>query len=96
MRRSARRQTCEWFWSVTAIVPAMPGVTNGTAATRVEAVAKFRTDGSAGEEMTNADKRRRRSTIIKHSIAINRHKTSVTLEQEFWSALREIYCRALQ
>jgi hypothetical protein len=31
-----------WFWSVTAIVPATPGVTNGTAATREEAMAKFR------------------------------------------------------
>jgi hypothetical protein len=29
-----------WFWSVTAIVPATPGLTNGTAATREEA--KFR------------------------------------------------------
>jgi hypothetical protein len=31
-----------WFWSVTSIWPATPGVTNGTAATRVEALAKFR------------------------------------------------------
>jgi hypothetical protein len=31
-----------WFWSVTAIVPATPGVTNGTAATLEEAKAKFR------------------------------------------------------
>jgi hypothetical protein len=31
-----------WFWSVTAIVPATPGRTNGTAATREEAMAKFR------------------------------------------------------
>jgi hypothetical protein len=31
-----------WVWSVTAIVPATPGVTNGTAATRVEAMARFR------------------------------------------------------
>jgi hypothetical protein len=31
-----------WFWSVTAIAPARSGVTNGTAATRVEALAKFR------------------------------------------------------
>jgi hypothetical protein len=31
-----------WVWSVTAIVPASAGVTNGTAATRVEAMAKFR------------------------------------------------------
>jgi hypothetical protein len=27
-----------WFWSVTAIVPATPGRTNGTAATREEAI----------------------------------------------------------
>jgi hypothetical protein len=31
-----------WFWSITAIVPASPGVTNDTAATREEAMAKFR------------------------------------------------------
>ena len=31
-----------WRWSVTAIVPATRGVTNGTAATREEAMAKFR------------------------------------------------------
>jgi hypothetical protein len=31
-----------WGWSITAIVPATPGVTNGTAATREEAMAKFR------------------------------------------------------
>jgi hypothetical protein len=31
-----------WGWSITAIEPATPGVTNGTAATRVEAMAKFR------------------------------------------------------
>jgi hypothetical protein len=30
-----------WFWSV-MVVPATPGVTNGTAATREEAMAKFR------------------------------------------------------
>jgi len=30
-----------WFWSV-FIVPATRGVTNGTAATREEAMAKFR------------------------------------------------------
>ena len=31
-----------WGWSITAIVPATPGVTNGTAASREEAMAKFR------------------------------------------------------
>jgi hypothetical protein len=31
-----------WVWSVTAIVPATRGVTNGTAATREKAMAKFR------------------------------------------------------
>jgi hypothetical protein len=31
-----------WGWSITAIVPATPGVTNGTAATREEAMARFR------------------------------------------------------
>jgi hypothetical protein len=32
-----------WFWSVTAIVPAIPNKTNGHAATLDEAKAKFRT-----------------------------------------------------
>jgi predicted RNase H-like HicB family nuclease len=31
-----------WVWSVAAIVPATPGVTNGTAATLDEAKARFR------------------------------------------------------
>jgi hypothetical protein len=31
-----------WFWSITSIWPATPGVTSGTAATREEAMAKFR------------------------------------------------------
>jgi hypothetical protein len=31
-----------WGWSITVIVPATPGVTNGAAATREEAKAKFR------------------------------------------------------
>ena len=31
-----------WFWSVTAIVPAIPNVTNGHAGTREEAMTKFR------------------------------------------------------
>lgn len=31
-----------WFWSVTSILRATPGVTNGTAATREEAMARFR------------------------------------------------------
>jgi hypothetical protein len=31
----------QWTWSITSIVPASPG-TNGTAATREEAMAKFR------------------------------------------------------
>ena len=31
----------QWTWSI-FIVPAMPGVTNGTAATREEAMTKFR------------------------------------------------------
>jgi hypothetical protein len=32
-----------WTWSITSIWPATRGVTNGTAATREEAKAKFRT-----------------------------------------------------
>jgi hypothetical protein len=31
-----------WGWSITAIVPATPGVTNGTAATREEAMQRFK------------------------------------------------------
>ena len=31
-----------------------------------------------------------KSPIIKRSIVINGHKTSITLEDEFWSALKEI------
>jgi hypothetical protein len=31
-----------WTWSITSIWPATKGVTNGTAATREEAMAKFR------------------------------------------------------
>jgi hypothetical protein len=31
-----------WFWSITEIVPAMPNMTNGHAATLDEAKAKFR------------------------------------------------------
>jgi predicted RNase H-like HicB family nuclease len=32
----------QWFWSVTAFVPATPNVTNGHARTREEAMTKFR------------------------------------------------------
>jgi predicted DNA-binding ribbon-helix-helix protein len=31
-----------------------------------------------------------KSTIIKHSVVINGHKTSVSLEQPFWNIVREI------
>ena len=31
-----------------------------------------------------------KSTIIKRSIVIEGHKTSITLEDEFWNSLREI------
>jgi hypothetical protein len=31
-----------WMWSVTAIMPAIPNVTNGHAGTREEAMARFR------------------------------------------------------
>ena len=31
-----------------------------------------------------------KSAIIKHSVVINGHKTSVSLEQPFWSVVREI------
>jgi predicted DNA-binding ribbon-helix-helix protein len=47
--------------------------------------------GVGGREgMTRADKKRLRSMIIKRSIVINDHKTSVTLEEEFWEALKEM------
>ncbi|MGB9397187.1 MAG: ribbon-helix-helix domain-containing protein, partial [Pseudolabrys sp.] len=32
----------------------------------------------------------RKTTVIKRSIFINSHKTSVSLENEFWLGLREI------
>ncbi len=32
----------------------------------------------------------KKSAIVKHSILINSHKTSVSLENEFWRGLREI------
>jgi predicted DNA-binding ribbon-helix-helix protein len=31
-----------------------------------------------------------KSSIIKHSVVIGGHKTSVSLEQPFWSAVREL------
>jgi len=31
-----------------------------------------------------------KSAIIKHSVVINGHKTSVSLEQPFWAVVREI------
>ena len=31
-----------------------------------------------------------KSTIVKHSVVINGHKTSVSLEQPFWNIVREI------
>ena len=33
-----------------------------------------------------------KSTVIKRSIVLNGHKTSVSLENEFWDSLREIAC----
>jgi len=47
-----------WFWSVTEIVPATPGRTNGTAATREQAMAKFR---GAWEKARSDDKHLRRA-----------------------------------
>ena len=32
----------------------------------------------------------KKSAIVKHSILINSHKTSVSLENEFWRGLRDI------
>ena len=31
-----------------------------------------------------------KSRIVKHSVVINRHKTSVSLEDSFWNCLKEI------
>jgi hypothetical protein len=42
----------QWRWSIITIVPGTPGVTNGYAATREEAMAKFR----AAWENAKADK----------------------------------------
>jgi predicted DNA-binding ribbon-helix-helix protein len=40
---------------------------------------------------------RAQSSVAKHSIVLNGHKTSVSLEDEFWNALKEIAGkRALQ
>jgi predicted DNA-binding ribbon-helix-helix protein len=33
------------------------------------------------------------STIVKRSVSIGGHRTSVSLEDAFWKALREIACR---
>ena len=35
-------------------------------------------------------RRYRRSPVIKHSISLAGHKTSVSLEDKFWDSLREI------
>jgi hypothetical protein len=40
--RASTPPELRWVWSITSIWPAAPGVTNGTAATRKEAMAKFR------------------------------------------------------
>ena len=34
-----------------------------------------------------------KSPVIKHSIILNGHKTSVSLEDQFWAGLREIAAR---
>ena len=31
-----------------------------------------------------------KSSIVKHSVIVGEHKTSVSLEEPFWSAIREI------
>jgi hypothetical protein len=41
-RSSRTLPDMRWVWSVTAIVPATPGVTNGIAASREETMAKLR------------------------------------------------------
>jgi predicted DNA-binding ribbon-helix-helix protein len=35
-------------------------------------------------------KHSKKTAVIKHSIFINGHKTSLSLENEFWDGLREI------
>jgi hypothetical protein len=42
------------FWSITSIAPATKGVTNGTAATREEAMAKFRAAWEAARDRRSA------------------------------------------
>jgi hypothetical protein len=65
-----------WGWSITAIVPAMPGVTNGTAATREEAMAKFRVTWtkSNGGAMA-ALQRRREQPMSANASAIASNRT---------------------
>jgi predicted DNA-binding ribbon-helix-helix protein len=41
-------------------------------------------------EKTEAAAPRQKSTIVKRSIMIGGHQTSITLEDDFWIALREI------
>jgi predicted DNA-binding ribbon-helix-helix protein len=35
-------------------------------------------------------KKRRKSKVLKRSIAFDGHKTSISLEEDFWTALKEI------
>jgi predicted DNA-binding ribbon-helix-helix protein len=39
---------------------------------------------------TQAEKSSMESAVVKHSIVIAGHRTSVSLEKEFWNALKEI------
>jgi predicted DNA-binding ribbon-helix-helix protein len=39
--------------------------------------------------MSRRKHRRAKSTIVKHSIFIDGHRTSVSLEDEFWKGLKE-------
>jgi predicted DNA-binding ribbon-helix-helix protein len=51
----------------------------------VDSVAEHRILPRYGGEM-----RAMKSAIIKHSVLIGRHKTSVSLEEPFWKAVRDI------
>jgi predicted DNA-binding ribbon-helix-helix protein len=45
----------------------------------------------AGSKKTKAPAAQsQKSPVIKRSIMINRHKTSISLEDDFWNALQEI------
>ena len=47
-------------------------------------------DVIAAAEAASVEKQRRKSTVIKRSVVLNDHKTSVSLEEPFWIELKSI------